>query len=184
MISNNKRGRGRPRKYSDWHLRLGKGMGTRANTERQLQNGIFTFMALWALSGRNYDDEFGEFLKKGRRLIGGVESWDFEIPPRYSWLYDKSQADKRPNRYYKATILAELGRLEDPKEIRRVAKAVCKAKHGTKVATAGLRNVRLGTEKSGDSQQLAMEIVRTILHYRVRYPEMQAKGVQEALSLE
>jgi hypothetical protein len=67
----------------------------------------------------------------------------------FLWLSD----DKANPVVYRATILAELGRIEDPDLLQEVAERICELKPRTSDAVAMIRRCRLENDKKGDTWQ-------------------------------
>ena len=120
--SENRRGRGRPRKISSEITRGFVSMGLIGNelTWRQQQEQFFALQA----SG---------LLQKDRRWMKEFEYLVREKPLRY-----------------RVTILAELGRLAEmvsvKERIRELARSICKKQLPTKQAVILLKRLRLGNE--------------------------------------
>jgi hypothetical protein len=104
-------------------------------TPRQQNNAMYTMRAQWAL--RN--------------------------DPRFAWLGNDMEAAARGACHVRVTILAELGRVEDPEEMKTLAFAICAQKPTVRQARAMIRQVRLPTRPPGTRDQLFM-VLRTALN--------------------
>ena len=69
-----------------------------------------------------------------------------------------------------ATILAELGRFQDPAAMRAAAREVCRSRPKAADAVAMLRRQRLGREARGDAKALAALLDRTLRDYLRAHP--------------
>ena len=166
MISENdaRRGRGRPSKFPDVDLELiVRGFGSKAKTRRQHLNVFYMSIAIRALAKETTD---------GRMVVHS----------KFRWLHDESRREQT-SRWYKATILSELGRIGNRKEIRKIAAGICEKQFKTKNAVAMIRTIRKRRKsETPDVQQLTKEIDATIRHFRARYPETTSEIIIEALT--
>ncbi len=96
----------------------------------------------------------------------------------FLWLSDEQAKPA----VYRGTILAELGRIEDPDFLQEVAERICELKPRTSDAVAMIRRCRLENDKKGDTWQLTKEVLRAIESYMVRYPETTKKQLLTALN--
>ena len=94
--------------------------------------------------------------------------------PRCAWLTDGSA---------KTTILTELGRFEDPDEMRKAARAVCRARPRPKVsdAAAMIRRRRTGAAPQVDPQVLEAQLARVTAAYLRSHPGVTWGAVQGAM---
>ena len=80
------------------------------------------------------------------------------------WLYDASTQTIR------ASILAELGRLETDEQILRLGRQICELKPTAREAIAMLRAARLGRSAPSDATDLANRLIGTLNAYRRSHP--------------
>lgn len=101
----------------------------------------------------------------------------------YRWLIGASDKDTR------RSVLAELGRFEDPDTIRAMARAICKAGEKEDLscaeAKARLRRARLQMEgkepKPASIGDLADALLDTIARYQAEHPDCTAKMADTAV---
>jgi hypothetical protein len=130
-----KRKRGRPRIYSD--------------TDRALRKFVAGDGKTGPMSRRTEENAYF------RIRAQGVLTADPE--KRFAWL--ASQEEKR----YQATILGELGRIDNDEDLLAVALRICEEKPTTTDAVAWIRSLRLGRYPQGTSPEL-LELLRTTLN--------------------
>ena len=116
-----KKKRGRPRVIPD-ELRKIVENTTNATTERHRQNVRYQLIALGVLM----DD------------------------PLFSWLCDGEAMKQGKSHAWKPTILSELGRIEVPFLIQKIAAQICEQKPKVRDAVILVRRIRLGKEKVGN----------------------------------
>jgi len=76
-------------------------------------------------------------------VVLGLLDDDADVTP-YLWLYNNScKKGESERRYYRRSILAELGRFKDDEVLRIYAKLICKWKPKAKHAIALLRSWRI-----------------------------------------
>jgi len=168
-----KRKRGRPKVISDFmeeHLYKPYVYSDSVKTRRGHLNEHYRFQALSAL----IVDEEDECIDP--------QSAGFE----FKWLYDDDVRSHKNPRAYRKTILAELGRLQDPSLIRAVAREVCALKPRAKDAVVMIRQHRVRqlsapTMERRDAQ-LAKELVDAVLNYLRRYPGTPFSDIYTALN--
>jgi hypothetical protein len=84
--------------------------------------------------------------------------------PSFFWLFCPKTNTVR------ASILAELGRIEDDEALRVFATQVCESKPKTKDASAIIRRWRLGREPRAEANDLKEAIIATVCDYLKRHP--------------
>jgi hypothetical protein len=167
-----KRRRGRPKVISDFIEECFYKPYVYSNsikTRRGHLNEHYRFQALSALIVD--DDEFID-----------PKSSDFE----FKWLYDDDTLSQKRPRAYRKTILAELGRLQEPSLIRDVARQMCALKPRAKDAAVMIRQRRLrqlSAHKPSEQNdvQLAKELIDAVLNYLKRYPGTPFSDIYSAL---
>jgi hypothetical protein len=112
-----------------------------------------------------------------------ARSSDFE----YKWLYDDDALSQKKPRAYRKTILAELGRLQDPSLIRDVARQICALKPRAKDAVVMIRQRRLQQlsaymPSEQNDVQLAKELIDAVLNYLKRHPGTPFSDIYSALN--
>lgn len=83
---------------------------------------------------------------------------------------------------FKRTILCELGRLEDEKLIKGVARVICQNKLSTDDAITYIRQFRTQKPK-GDNIKLAKAIAIVIGDYRYRHSDVNREMIESSLNL-
>jgi hypothetical protein len=144
-------GPGRPRKWSARYLSALADINSRkARSARQQQNIAFAHKALCVLIDDSPD-----------------------LPPDgpYAWI-----ACDQP-RVQKTSVLAELGRLDDPEDIRAWARTVCEQKMTAKHAAALIRKTRLGVTNNGSAKGLYRLLARAVGDYLACHPEITLEQV-------
>ena len=100
----------------------------------------------------------------------------------YKWLFDEEKVmSDGGDKYWKPTILTELGRIENDDDLRAVASQLCERKPATRDAVLMVRTFRTGGLPAGDSIQLANEIIQTINRYRHSHADVTKQDVVDAL---
>jgi hypothetical protein len=146
--------RGRPEMIPNWALdQFAALVSLKVKSKRHKQNLWYAKTALAA-------------------LLNGCD----RIDPRFDWLCTDQ-------RFVRLCVLAELGRLGDPEEIRNIAARICERKLNTVAAVAVVRRHRLGQSSSGDAGQLCCEITRLIDAYLARHPATTQAEVLKALKM-
>lgn len=100
---------------------------------------------------------------------------------RLKWLFDEDAIMRHGNGNFKHSILAELGRIDDPRELLTIALAICELKPSISRAVQIIKRHRIGEAKPGESAKLAGEIIGTINRYLKRHPISWGQ-VEEALA--
>jgi hypothetical protein len=100
--------------------------------------------------------------------------------PKLNWLGEREKMAAGTGRM-KGTILIELGKIDDEQELIAVAKEICALKPNSKDGVRRIRRYRLG-ERTGNSVDLANEILRTLNDYRKQFPKTTPQEVLEALA--
>lgn len=156
-VSENKRGR--PPLYSKLYESHMVGMAWPAGlTRRQQHNHYHALQALRALMSPD---------------------GQYDLDPRYAWLCNDVPRSKGGT--FRVSILAELGRLDDPGQIREWADWLCEHRPKAKTAVAILRRARLGKAPPGDGKELYKAIVQTINTYLTAHPDTPWNDVHAAL---
>ena len=84
---------------------------------------------------------------------------------------------------YKLTILQELGRLEDEKLIRSIAKVVCQNKMNTDAAITYIRQFIPKQIPAGDKVKLAQVIRKAIDEYKLKHSGVDGEMIQASINL-
>ncbi|HEY0322812.1 MAG TPA: hypothetical protein VGC66_17795 [Pyrinomonadaceae bacterium] len=101
---------------------------------------------------------------------------------RYKWLFDTAKVQAGAPRAEKMSILAELGRIQDPDIMRAVALCLCEEKPTTRDAVHRIRRFRTGKRSEGNVRQLEYEIRNLVADYLNRHPEMLFSRACDALA--
>lgn len=105
-------------------------------------------------------------------------------PPDYpfSWLGDRSKikADVSARRFYRKTILAELGRFKSDKKLIKAATEICRLKPKTQDAIKMIRGWRLGRVPSSVSLESIFR--KAIEDYRKQHPDVTDAEIYETIS--
>ena len=167
-----KRTRGRPKVIPDFmeeHFYKPYVYSDSVKTRRGHLNEHYRFQALSALIIGEEDENVDP------------QSPGFE----FKWLYDDVNSHKNP-RAYRKTILAQLGRLQDPSLIRTVAREVCAIKPTAKDAIVIIRQHRVTRSSSPTMERkdalLAKELIDAVLNYLRRYPGTPFSDIYAALN--
>jgi hypothetical protein len=99
---------------------------------------------------------------------------------RLKWLFDEDAIMRGDDLKY--SVLAELGRIDDQRELLTIALAVCELKPSITDAVQMIKRYRAGEAKPGESDKLTQEIIGTINRYLKRHPTSWEQ-VKEALSI-
>jgi len=147
--------RGRPAKQRFGEDGLMKTfMGGRLSCDKTNMNHYYAFFAQIELGNGN-DDEFSFIIDaNGTELI-----------------------------QYKITILTELGRLENPDLIRKVARVICEKELTTKDAIPYIRSFRTGEKPKGEISKLAHAIADTIDDYIFKHSNVDDEMIRSALDI-
>lgn len=84
---------------------------------------------------------------------------------------------------YKFTILQELGRLEDEKLIRSIAKVVCQNKMSIDAAIPYIRQFIPKQIPAGDKVKLAQAIRKAIEEYKLKHSDVDGEMIQASINL-
>jgi hypothetical protein len=84
---------------------------------------------------------------------------------------------------YKLTILQELGRLEDKKLIRSIAKVVCQNKLSTDAAITYIRQFTPKQIPAGDKVKLAQAIRKAIDEYKLKHSSVDGEMIRASVNL-
>lgn len=155
--SSEKRGRGRPPLFSAMYESYMPMMGAKG-CRRSCANLFYRMRAF------------------GRLFVSDGDLDEARIE-RFRWLFDNTSEQSGR----KQSILAELGRIEDPDLLTEVADLLCERQPKARDAVALVRRIRLGRIPPGDTLQLANEIITTINAYLARYPDTSDAQVMDAL---
>lgn len=99
----------------------------------------------------------------------------------FKWLVDlEALASGRAKS--KSTILAALGRIDDPLEMKALAYLICQNKLKTRDAISVIRHHRIG-ESPVNVKQLAKEIINTVVDYKIRHPSLTDEDIWEAFTI-
>lgn len=129
------------------------------------------------------------------RDIRTLQNQDYEVralsilglnkinPPDYPflWLGDISKIENEisERRFYRKTILAELGRIADNENLIEAAKEVCRLKPKTTEAIKMIREWRLG--RPAVSTSLEMILRKAIEDYREKHSEITLNNIYKIL---
>jgi len=94
---------------------------------------------------------------------------------RYRWLIGDD------GETFRATLLAELGRLRDPGLIAAAADKLCEARPPREAGVACLRRMR-GIKSSSDQERLVSVLCTALDAYRRAHPDCTAAMAMEALN--
>ncbi len=104
-------------------------------------------------------------------------------PPDYpfSWLCDfgKIEFGKSQRRAYRKTILSELGRIEQVKNLIEAATEICRLKPKTQDAVKMIRGWRLRRPVVSETLESTLRIA--IKNYRKKHPEIANNDIHESL---
>ena len=143
---------GRPPAFSDEIYKEQEALfGNEVKTRRGIQNCAYRQRAIAFLG-----DDFPLIVDKERCMAGEGKGW-------------------RPG------ILTELGRIDDPEDMRFAATEICKREYTTKQAIVEIRRWRLGQSGDGDTLNLTNAIIKTINQYWKRFPKTTVSMVIDAL---
>jgi len=95
--------------------------------------------------------------------------------PAYRWLYDPAA------KMVRSSILAELGRLGHPEDIKAAARWICETKPKTKQAIVMVRSARRGGPPKPSAKALAAAVFQTVERYRWEHPTMPWTAIVEAI---
>lgn len=84
---------------------------------------------------------------------------------------------------YKFTILQELGRLEDEKLIRSIAKVVCQNKMSIDAAIPYIRQFIPKQIPAGDEVKLAQAIRKAIDEYKLKHSSVDGEMIRDSINL-
>lgn len=84
---------------------------------------------------------------------------------------------------YKKAILTELGRLENPEHIRKVARVICEKELSTKDAISYIRSFKTDEKPKGEVSKLAHAIADTIDYYRHKHSNVNIEMIRAALDI-
>lgn len=148
--------RGRPRVLDDEYVAIMRRLGGMASTVRRSNiNEYFRMHAIGALWNHNPDG-----------MDAGRAEFAYLIHP----VTEKM----------KATIMTELGRLEDPDVIRENARYICAQRMRVREAVVRLRRLR-AKPKAGSAWALCEELLAVVNDYRLRYPEFTIDQTLDAI---
>jgi hypothetical protein len=95
---------------------------------------------------------------------------------RFGWLFP-------PTGRWRRSLLAELGRIDDPEEMAAVADMICEHKPTTKKAIKIIRRARLGREPSASMEELAVALVQTVQNYTADHPGLTGNAIGKAFDI-
>lgn len=145
--------RGRPKRFNEEVMALSRYCAPEVKTTRQLANISYRQRALAIL-------------------------WE---DSRFLWLCDQEQMKAGAAKAWRRGILSELGRIDDPHDLRTVAEQVCKLQPKTKIAIALIRRWRLGKGKKDGWLSLMVTLERTVNDYIGTHPGAPWDDVERAL---
>lgn len=106
-------------------------------------------------------------------------------PPDFPFLwlgdFSKSGNNKSQRRWYKKTILAELGRIKSDKKLIKAATEICRLTPKTQEAIKMIRGWRL--LRTPEPVSLESTLRKTIEEYRKQHPDITDAEIYETLSL-
>jgi hypothetical protein len=112
-----------------------------------------------------------------------ITLWD--DPGRFGWLVDREKCERgiSPGDCWRPSLLAELGRIDDPEAMMAVAERICEIKPATKEGVRIIRRVRLGRAPAASEKQLATALLRTVNNYLTSRPGLTLETVLEAFDV-
>jgi hypothetical protein len=96
-----------------------------------------------------------------------------EVSPDLRWLWNGGKM--------RMSILAELGRIEEPGAVLTIARQICELKPKAREAVAMIRRCRLGESPLKDGG-LTAELIRAVNAYLTRHPSMSWDDVWEEVT--
>ncbi len=118
---------------------------------------------------------------RATRLLGLAKTDHPKFP--YHWLTNPAGQvfGKSMQSTYKATIIAELGRIKDKDDMKSAAKEICRLKPKTKDAVKMIRGWRLG--RGPEVPSLEAMLHDTAEKYIEKYPNVTRKDAQEVFRI-
>jgi hypothetical protein len=98
----------------------------------------------------------------------------------FRWLADIEAMRRARNKRWRATILTELGRINDEDQLRAIALAVCERKPRAREAITLIRKLRRRATGNGTADGLRRELIRQANDYLARHPGMPWSAVAKA----
>ena len=144
--------RGRPKRFSDAEMAIYRWVASEVKTTRHLVNIGYQQRAVGLL----YEDA------------------------QFCWLCDKERMQAGAAKAWRRGIFSELGRIDDPDELRTVAEQICKMQPKTN-AVALIRRWRLGKEAKGGWVSLAVRLEQTVNEFKQTNPCLSWKDIAQAL---
>jgi len=92
--------------------------------------------------------------------------------PAFHWLANLELMGKGKPKAWQATILQELGRIDDPDDLRTVAARICELQPRVKDAVQMIRKWRIGRSAPFTQGQLATALVATLNDFLRAHGEM------------
>lgn len=120
------------------------------------------------------DRELVELVEAQQRALDVLHS-----DPRFDWLCHACA--ERQERVSRSVILARLGRISDPEDIKALAEQLCECRPSTDVALSMIRRCRSQSHSPRDTIHLAKEIIRTINDFVASRPTANEHTVLKAL---
>jgi hypothetical protein len=100
---------------------------------------------------------------------------------RFAWLYDRKKMKAGERNSWRPGILAELGRIADPDDLRMVAAQVCTMRPKTKIAVALIRRWRLGKEEARGILSITVKLENAVNEHLQAHPSCSWEELETAL---
>ena len=135
---------------------------------------------LVAASGRRTERGAVEFhkLAAAHQVIAECYKADRDANAWAEYYIDPKRKD-----VFHGSILAALGRLDDPERILHMAREIAEKRVPTRAAVAWIRRCRFadGSRAVGTAAQLRQELLRACNDFLARYPDTDRDGIVEAV---
>jgi hypothetical protein len=101
--------------------------------------------------------------------------------PAFAWLVSNEEAIRAGHGKIRATIVGELGRIEDEQVMRQAAARICELKPSARDAVVMLRRLRTGKSPEPNCLDLTKALIGCVNDYLKRHPEASWQLVRTAL---
>jgi hypothetical protein len=102
--------------------------------------------------------------------------------PAFQWLCSTEEAINRGEGKIRASILVELGRVDDDETLWDFARKICELKPLAKDAIALIRRWRTGKDRTGGAIGLTDALIRCVNDYMAAHPNTTWQMVRGALA--